>query len=253
MRGRLRINRRSSRARRLAPGKPVRHLLSHNRRPSFARPAFEALGVTEDRRTADPDTPPTAGFKAIMREAAETRSYAAALSVLVVAEWLYLATGPPARRSRCRSISCTPNGSRCTTMRAGLDLSAFPQHEIEIRGRREILAIRTLASAGWLPPTAGGLIPQNAHHVAQLCDLTISVMAMPHFLWKATSATPRACRLRWALYGPPPYSRAYLLHCRSGSDFDVPKRCQLLVNFLVGGPRYLLNHTAAERYILDHR
>ncbi len=52
--------------------------------------AFEALGVTEDRRAADPDTPPTAGFKAIMREAAQTRSYAAALSVLVVAEWLYL-------------------------------------------------------------------------------------------------------------------------------------------------------------------
>jgi thiaminase (transcriptional activator TenA) len=52
--------------------------------------AFEALGITEDRRAADPDTQPTAGFKAIMREAAETRSYAAALSVLVVAEWLYL-------------------------------------------------------------------------------------------------------------------------------------------------------------------
>ena len=33
--------------------------------------AFEALGVTEDRRAADPDTQPTAGFKAIMREAAE--------------------------------------------------------------------------------------------------------------------------------------------------------------------------------------
>ena len=27
--------------------------------------AFEALGVTEDRRAADPDTQPTAGFKAI--------------------------------------------------------------------------------------------------------------------------------------------------------------------------------------------
>jgi thiaminase (transcriptional activator TenA) len=51
--------------------------------------AFEALGVTEDRRAADPDTQPTTGFQAIMREAAETRSYAAALSVLVVAEWLY--------------------------------------------------------------------------------------------------------------------------------------------------------------------
>lgn len=52
--------------------------------------AFEALGVTEDRRAADPDTPPTAGFKAIMREAAQTHGYAAALSVLVVTEWLYL-------------------------------------------------------------------------------------------------------------------------------------------------------------------
>jgi thiaminase (transcriptional activator TenA) len=52
--------------------------------------AFEALGVTEDRPAADPDTQPTAAFKAIMREAAETRRYAAASSVLVVAEWLYL-------------------------------------------------------------------------------------------------------------------------------------------------------------------
>jgi hypothetical protein len=52
--------------------------------------AFEALGVTEDRRAADTDTQPTTGFKAIMREAAQARSYAAALSVLVVTEWLYL-------------------------------------------------------------------------------------------------------------------------------------------------------------------
>ena len=28
--------------------------------------AFEALGVTDDRRAADPDTQPTAGFKAIL-------------------------------------------------------------------------------------------------------------------------------------------------------------------------------------------
>jgi thiaminase/transcriptional activator TenA len=51
--------------------------------------AFEALGVTEERRAADPDTEATAGFKAIMHEAAQTRSYAAALSVLAVTEWLY--------------------------------------------------------------------------------------------------------------------------------------------------------------------
>lgn len=52
--------------------------------------AFEALGVTEEQREAVPDTEPTRGFQAIMREAAATRSYAAALSVLNVAEWLYL-------------------------------------------------------------------------------------------------------------------------------------------------------------------
>jgi thiaminase (transcriptional activator TenA) len=78
--------------------------------------AFEALGVTEDRRTADPDTQATAGFKAIMRDATETRSYAATLSVLVVAEWLYL-DWAPARRSRYRTTSCTPSGSCSTTIR----------------------------------------------------------------------------------------------------------------------------------------
>lgn len=52
--------------------------------------SFEALGVTEAERRDAPDTKPTAGFKAIMREAAQARSYAAALSVLNVAEWLYL-------------------------------------------------------------------------------------------------------------------------------------------------------------------
>lgn len=52
--------------------------------------SFDALGVSEQERGERPDTKPTAGFKAIMREAAATRSYAAALSVLVVAEWLYL-------------------------------------------------------------------------------------------------------------------------------------------------------------------
>src|SRR5207244_7691812 len=36
--------------------------------------AFEALGVTEDKRAAEPDTQPTAGFKAIMREAARAHS-----------------------------------------------------------------------------------------------------------------------------------------------------------------------------------
>ena len=42
--------------------------------------AFEALDVTEKQRAEVPDTKPTAGFKAIMRQASTTRSYAAALS-----------------------------------------------------------------------------------------------------------------------------------------------------------------------------
>src|ERR1700739_2025862 len=61
-----------------------------NKEHTYFLRSFEALGVTEDRRAADPDTQSTVGFKAIMREAAETRSYAAALSVLVVAAWMYL-------------------------------------------------------------------------------------------------------------------------------------------------------------------
>ncbi|HKS12419.1 MAG TPA: TenA family protein [Pseudomonas sp.] len=52
--------------------------------------AFEALGVSLADREQPKDTQPTAGFKSIMREAAASRSYAAALAVLNVAEWLYL-------------------------------------------------------------------------------------------------------------------------------------------------------------------
>ena len=52
--------------------------------------AFEALGVDAAARAASPDSAPTTGFQAIMREAAATRSYVATLAVLNVAEWLYL-------------------------------------------------------------------------------------------------------------------------------------------------------------------
>ena len=52
--------------------------------------AFEALGITPERRASQPDSAPTMGFKSVMQEAAERRSYPAALSVLNVAEWLYL-------------------------------------------------------------------------------------------------------------------------------------------------------------------
>lgn len=64
-------------------------MISSDENTYFLR-AFEALGIDAQARAAIPDTAPTAGFKAIMREAAGTRSYAAALAVLNVAEWLYL-------------------------------------------------------------------------------------------------------------------------------------------------------------------
>ncbi|SIS39271.1 thiaminase (transcriptional activator TenA) [Corynebacterium appendicis CIP 107643] len=62
--------------------------------------SFKELGVTVEQRDNTPDTSACTGFTSLMREAAETRSYAAALGVLVVAEWLYLdwATNAPEKR-----------------------------------------------------------------------------------------------------------------------------------------------------------
>ena len=39
-----------------------------------------------------------------------------------------------------------------TVARAGLDFSEFPHHEIEIRGKREMLAVTTFDRAADLPP-----------------------------------------------------------------------------------------------------
>jgi adenylate cyclase len=50
-----------------------------------------------------------------------------------------------------KTYGCELVVSEQTVLRAGLDLGAFPRHEIEIRGKREMLAIRTLASARDLP------------------------------------------------------------------------------------------------------
>lgn len=63
-------------------------MVSSDENTYFLR-GFDALGISEQQRTTLPDSAPTAGFKAIMLEAAATRSYAAILSVLNVAEWLY--------------------------------------------------------------------------------------------------------------------------------------------------------------------
>ncbi|WP_292053218.1 MULTISPECIES: TenA family protein [unclassified Brevundimonas] len=51
--------------------------------------SFDALGIGGERHDI-PDAAPTAGFKALMKEAAATRSYAAIMAVLNVAEGLYL-------------------------------------------------------------------------------------------------------------------------------------------------------------------
>jgi len=47
-----------------------------------------------------------------------------------------------------KTYSCELVVSEETVLRAGLDLSAFPRHEIEIRGKRDMLVVRTVASAG---------------------------------------------------------------------------------------------------------
>src|ERR1700726_2909625 len=53
--------------------------------------------------------------------------------------------------SLTKNFACERVVSEETVSRAGIDLSAFPQREIEIRGKREMLAVRTLVSAAELP------------------------------------------------------------------------------------------------------
>jgi adenylate cyclase len=64
--------------------------------------------------------------------------------------------------SLTKNFACELVVSEQTVSRAGLDLSAFPQHEIEIRGKHEVLSVRTLASAEELPATDGVLTRRAA-------------------------------------------------------------------------------------------
>jgi adenylate cyclase len=50
-----------------------------------------------------------------------------------------------------KTYGCQLVVSEETVLRAGLDLSAFPRYEIEIRGKRDMLAVRIVASASDLP------------------------------------------------------------------------------------------------------
>ena len=59
-----------------------------------------------------------------------------------------------------KSYDCELVVSDETVVRANLDLSGFPRYEIEIRGKREMLAVRTLERAAALP--LGGADPSRA-------------------------------------------------------------------------------------------
>jgi adenylate cyclase len=63
-----------------------------------------------------------------------------------------------------KEYGCELVVSEAVVRRAGLDLSGFPRHEIEIRGKREMLAISTLTRAAQLPALAPGQDP--ARHEA---------------------------------------------------------------------------------------
>jgi adenylate cyclase len=60
--------------------------------------------------------------------------------------------------SLTKNFACELVVSEETVSCAELDLSAFPQREIEIRGKREMLAVRTLASAAELPSSGAASI-----------------------------------------------------------------------------------------------
>jgi adenylate cyclase len=63
-----------------------------------------------------------------------------------------------------------------TIARAGLDFSEFPHHEIEIRGKREMLAVTTFNRAADLPPPGAAPIRDSAPAVA----MPTIVPADPH-------------------------------------------------------------------------
>ena len=59
-----------------------------------------------------------------------------------------------------KEYGCELVVSEAVVLRAGLEFSGFPRHEIEIRGKREMLAIRTLPRAAELPRVETGGPPR---------------------------------------------------------------------------------------------
>ena len=65
------------------------HMITSDENTYFLR-SFEALGVPAEEYNAPELTAPTHAFRELMAEAAATQDYGSCLSVLIVAEWLYL-------------------------------------------------------------------------------------------------------------------------------------------------------------------
>lgn len=72
-------------------------MISSDENNYFLR-SFKALGVTEAERQNQPDSKVTTALKEIMLEAAASNSYAAAISVLSVAESIYFDWGQLAKK-----------------------------------------------------------------------------------------------------------------------------------------------------------
>jgi len=71
---------------------------------TYFQRSFDHLGVPQSERTQPALTVPTRAFQNVMQEAAQSQNYALCLSVLVVAEWLYLSwaeRAPAALPPRC--------------------------------------------------------------------------------------------------------------------------------------------------------
>jgi adenylate cyclase len=65
-----------------------------------------------------------------------------------------------------KEFGCELVVSEEVVTRAGLELSVFPRHEIEVRGKREALAVRTVARAGELPPSQSSVTRTPAQAIA---------------------------------------------------------------------------------------
>jgi len=74
--------------------------------------------------------------------------YGTAISITAVGDSVNTASRI---ESLTKTFTCELVVSEAVVLRAGIDLSAAPRHEIEIRGRVERLVVRTFASACDLP------------------------------------------------------------------------------------------------------